>query len=254
MRYRHIDELYNNGIFNTNEQSGITFVMEVIDDDKKETIDCDPTDESKETVVDTVDRDKTSNSLTSEGDTDESKGKEKISSHVSELVQDVNKYVRAKHQNMSPNHVIPSDKEAKDMKIKYTNETKRHKLIKYIEKSLTYSTDETESASIARSHLAEELAEVISSLKNKTDTGVKSCIKAVENNAADDLDALCQNDHRIYDPLKEFTDYGMGSEKFKRVMETVHGSKHNWSPLDSGQTTLTVLPVLHSAGGYPDGN
>ena len=264
MRYRRIDELYNNVIFITNE-SGITFLMEITDDDKKETIDYDPADESKDTVINTVDGDKPSSTLTSKGDEDVSKGKENISSHVRE---DLNRYIREKHQNKSPSHVIPSDKEAKGTKIKYTDDMKGEKEIKHIEKGFTYNTDGTESASFTHeelltalqsnnSHLAEEVAEVIGSLKNKTDTGVKSCIKAVENNMADDLDALRQNDHGIYDPHKEFADYewyGTGSEKFKSVMETVRGSKRYWSPLGSEQTTLTVLPVLHSTGGDPDGN
>ena len=74
---------------------------------------------------------------------------------------------------------------------------------------------------------------------------------------ADDLAALCQNDHEIYNPLKEFTDvYGVDGEKLKSTMETAHVFKGFWGPLDSKQTTITVLPVIHEhlVSGDPDGN
>ena len=58
---------------------------------------------------------------------------------------------------------------------------------------------------------------------------------------ADDLAALHQNDHEIYDQLKEFTDvYGADGEK---SMEIAHVFKRFWGPLDSEQTTITVLPI-----------
>ena len=92
MRDRHSG--LTNGQFNIYQLSGVVFLTDLIDDDKKETTstDCQSSNEKKETVVDTVCEDKTNtgNTVSSEGDKlgdkYESKSEEEI---LSELVKDV---------------------------------------------------------------------------------------------------------------------------------------------------------------------
>ena len=262
MRDRHSG--LTNGQLNIYQLCSIIFLTDlIIDDDKKETTftDGQPSNEKKETVVDMVYEDEINNTLSSEEDKYESKRQEEI---LNELVKDAYDYVRAKHQNGTSKHVIPSDKVAKGVKFKYTDYTKRQRTIEYIRKGVTYDTNESESTPFTHEELISalrsshsylgELSEVIGSVKNKTNTDVNSCIKAVRNNVADDLAALRQDDHEIYDPLKEFTDvYGVDGEKLKSTMETAHVFKRFWGPLDSEQTTITVLHE-HLASGDPDGN
>ena len=159
--------------------------------------------------------------------------------------------------------MIPSDKVAKVVKTKYTDYTKKQRTIEYITKGLTYNADENENtftheellSALRSSHsYLGEVIEVIDSVKNKDDIDVKSYIKAVKNNLADELAALHQDDHKVYDPFKEFTDlYKVDGEELKSTMETVDVFKRFWVPLDSEQTTITVMHE-HLAGGDPDGN
>lgn len=257
------DEQNNNELSDTNEESRIRYVIYENDDNKKDTVDCE------------VDKEKKSSLITK----DKNENKEEIlksKSHVSELVKDANNCLKTKDQNnATKDTIISSNKKTESMKIKYTDDDDVIQQLKLrIKKELTHNNDVTENPSLPRGetletvtvmskkYLGEELAKILASINDKNDSVADmekriKAIKAVANNWVDDfidLAAHHQSDREIHDTLKYmlFSGYGMDqddNDKLKYIREIVRDSKSLHSLVDSGQTTLTVLPVTQNSVG-----